>query len=108
MATVFAMRPIYRRPGRRNPLPRIRHNSSAPRQLCAAAGPAWFAGMTNMSHATSSTPMKAVIDFSYAAFVAAVIGIAVGGTAFSLVWLMHILKVEQDAEGWWLAARRTS
>jgi hypothetical protein len=37
--------------------------------------------------------MKAVIDFSYAALVAAVIGIAVGGTAFSLVWLMHILKV---------------
>ena len=32
--------------------------------------------------------MKAVIDFSYAAFVAAVIGIAVGGTAFSLVWLL--------------------
>jgi hypothetical protein len=39
------------------------------------------------------TPMKAVIDFSYAAFAAAVIGIAVGGTAFSLVWLLHILKV---------------
>jgi len=37
--------------------------------------------------------MKAVIDFSYAAFVAAVIGIAVGGTAFSFVWLLHILKV---------------
>ena len=36
---------------------------------------------------------EAVIDFSYAAFIAAVIGIAVGGTAFSLVWLMHILKV---------------
>ena len=49
--------------------------------------------MTNMSHATGSTPMKAVIDFSYAAVAAAVIGIAVGGTAFSLVWLMHILKV---------------
>jgi hypothetical protein len=39
------------------------------------------------------TPMKAVIDFSYAAFAAAVIGIAVGGTAFSFVWLLHILKV---------------
>jgi hypothetical protein len=37
--------------------------------------------------------MKAVIDFSYAAFVAAVIGIAVGGSAFSLVWLLHILKI---------------
>ena len=37
--------------------------------------------------------MKAVIDFSYAAFVAAMIGIAVGGTAFSFVWLLHILKV---------------
>jgi hypothetical protein len=37
--------------------------------------------------------MKAVIDFSYAALVAAVIGVAVGGTAFSLVWILHILKV---------------
>ena len=37
--------------------------------------------------------MKAVIDFSYAAVAAAVIGIAVGGTVFSVVWLMHILKV---------------
>jgi hypothetical protein len=49
--------------------------------------------MTGMSHANRSTPVKAVIDFSYAAFVAAVIGLAVGGAAFSLVWLMHILKV---------------
>ena len=49
--------------------------------------------MTGMSHTNRNTPMKAVIDFSYAAVVAAVIGIAVGGTAFSLVWLMHILKV---------------
>jgi len=49
--------------------------------------------MTSMSHANRSSPMKAVIDFSYAAVAAAVIGIAVGGTAFSLVWLMHILKV---------------
>jgi uncharacterized membrane protein YqgA involved in biofilm formation len=37
--------------------------------------------------------MKAVIDFSYAALLAAVIGVAVGGSAFSLVWLLHILKV---------------
>jgi hypothetical protein len=37
--------------------------------------------------------MKAVIDFSYAALIAAVIGIAVGGTAFSLVWILHVLKV---------------
>jgi hypothetical protein len=49
--------------------------------------------MTGMSHTNRSAPMKAVIDFSYAAVAAAVIGIAVGGTAFSLVWLMHILKV---------------
>ena len=37
--------------------------------------------------------MKAVIDFSYAAFLAAAIGIAVGGTVFSLVWLLHVLNV---------------
>jgi hypothetical protein len=37
--------------------------------------------------------LKAVIDFSYAALIAAVIGIAVGGTAFSLVWILHVLKV---------------
>ena len=37
--------------------------------------------------------MKAVLDFSYAAFVAAVIGVAVGGSAFSLVWLLHVLKI---------------
>jgi hypothetical protein len=39
------------------------------------------------------TLMKAVIDFSYTAFAAAMIGIAVGGTAFALVWLVHILKI---------------
>ena len=49
--------------------------------------------MTGMSHTHRSASVKAVIDFSYAAFVAAVIGIAVGGTAFSLVWLFSILKV---------------
>jgi hypothetical protein len=37
--------------------------------------------------------MKAVIDFSYAALAAAMIGIAVGGSAFAFVWLMHILKI---------------
>jgi hypothetical protein len=37
--------------------------------------------------------MKAVMDFSYAVVAAAAIGVAVGGTAFSFVWLMHILKV---------------
>jgi hypothetical protein len=37
--------------------------------------------------------MKVVMDFSYAVVVAAAIGVAVGGTAFSFVWLMHILKV---------------
>ena len=37
--------------------------------------------------------MKAVIDFSYAAFAAAVVGIAVGGAAFACVWLMRILKI---------------
>jgi hypothetical protein len=37
--------------------------------------------------------MKAVIEFSYAAFAAAMIGIAVGGSAFAFVWLMHILKI---------------
>jgi hypothetical protein len=46
-----------------------------------------------VSHKLERADMKAVIDFSYAAFVAAVIGIAVGGAAFSLVWLLHILKV---------------
>jgi hypothetical protein len=37
--------------------------------------------------------MKAVIDFSYAALVAAMIGTAVGGSAFAVVWLLHILKI---------------
>jgi hypothetical protein len=37
--------------------------------------------------------MKIVADFSFAAFLAAAIGIAVGGTAFSFVWLLHVLKV---------------
>jgi hypothetical protein len=37
--------------------------------------------------------MKAVIDFSYAALAAALIGIAIGGTAFAFVWLMHVLKI---------------
>ena len=37
--------------------------------------------------------MRAVADFSYAAAVAAAIGIAVGGTAFAVVWLAHILQL---------------
>jgi hypothetical protein len=41
----------------------------------------------------SEQAMKAVIDFSYAAFVAAMIGVAVGGSAFALVWLLHVLKI---------------
>jgi uncharacterized membrane protein YqgA involved in biofilm formation len=45
------------------------------------------------SHENKELAMKAVIDFSYAAVVAAVIGIAVGGSAFAFVWLMHILKI---------------
>jgi hypothetical protein len=64
---------------------------SAPRLRCGARILHWWnAGVSppNREHA-----MKAVIDFSYAAFVAAVIGIAVGGSAFSFVWLLHILKV---------------
>jgi hypothetical protein len=48
---------------------------------------------TGAPHESRERAMKAVIDFSYAALVAAVIGIAVGGTAFSFVWLLHILKV---------------
>lgn len=35
--------------------------------------------------------MRAVIDFSYAAVVAALIGIISGGTAFCFVWLVHVL-----------------
>ena len=37
--------------------------------------------------------MKVLAEFSYAAFLAAAIGVAVGGTAFSFVWLLHILKI---------------
>ena len=37
--------------------------------------------------------MKIIADFSRAAFAAAVIGLAVGGSAFSFVWLIHILKI---------------
>jgi hypothetical protein len=37
--------------------------------------------------------MKVLAEFSYAAFLAAAIGLAVGGTAFSFVWLLHVLKV---------------
>ena len=37
--------------------------------------------------------MKIVAEFSFAAFLAAAIGLAVGGTAFSFVWLLHVLKV---------------
>jgi hypothetical protein len=41
---------------------------------------------------TRSKAMKAVVDFSFAAALAAAIGIAVGGTAFSFVWLIHVLN----------------
>jgi hypothetical protein len=37
--------------------------------------------------------MKVLAQFSYAAFLAAAIGLAVGGTAFSFVWLLHVLKI---------------
>ena len=36
--------------------------------------------------------MKEALDFSYAVLVAAAIGIFVGGTAFSFVWLIHVLN----------------
>jgi len=73
-------------------LPAVRHNSSARRHACAA--PAHLALLECApSHPNQESEMKAVIDFSYAALVAAVIGIAIGGSAFSLVWLMHILKI---------------
>jgi len=35
--------------------------------------------------------MREALDFSFAVLVAAAIGIFVGGTAFSLVWLIHVL-----------------
>jgi hypothetical protein len=43
--------------------------------------------LNNREHA-----MKVLVDFSYAAFLAAAIGIAVGGTAFSFVWLVAVLN----------------
>jgi hypothetical protein len=36
--------------------------------------------------------MKVLVDFSYVAFLAAAIGIAVGGTALSFVWLISVLN----------------
>jgi hypothetical protein len=42
---------------------------------------------------TKEYAMKVLAQFSYAAFLAAAIGVAVGGTAFSFVWLLHILKI---------------
>jgi len=36
--------------------------------------------------------MKMLADFSFAAAAALAIGIAVGGTAFSLVWLIAVLN----------------
>ena len=35
--------------------------------------------------------MGEALDFSFAVLVAAAIGIFIGGTAFSLVWLIHVL-----------------
>ena len=35
---------------------------------------------------------KVLVDFSLAAMAALAIGIAVGGTAFSFVWLMAVLN----------------
>jgi hypothetical protein len=35
---------------------------------------------------------KVLVDFSFAAIVALAIGIAVGGTAFSFVWLIAVLN----------------
>jgi hypothetical protein len=39
-----------------------------------------------------ATPRKIVADFSLAAAAAALIGIAVGGSALTLVWLISILN----------------
>jgi hypothetical protein len=47
----------------------------------------WRRTPTTREHA-----MKVLVDFSYAAFLAAAIGIAVGGTAFSFVWLVAVLN----------------
>jgi hypothetical protein len=35
--------------------------------------------------------MKVLVDFSFTAALAAAIGMAVGGTAFTFVWLISIL-----------------
>ena len=39
-----------------------------------------------------STTRKIVVDFSFAAAAAALIGIAVGGSALSFVWLLAVLS----------------
>jgi hypothetical protein len=41
---------------------------------------------------TKGHPMKMLAEFSFAAAAALAIGIAVGGTAFSLVWLIAVLN----------------
>jgi hypothetical protein len=41
---------------------------------------------------TREHAMKVLVDFSYAAFLAAAIGTAVGGTALSFVWLIAKLN----------------
>ena len=38
------------------------------------------------------TTRKIVVDFSFAAAAAALIGIAVGGSALSFVWLLAVLS----------------
>jgi hypothetical protein len=41
---------------------------------------------------TEPNMQKVLVDFSLAAMVALAIGIAVGGTAFSFVWLIAVLN----------------
>jgi hypothetical protein len=44
-----------------------------------------------ITHSTEDSMKKVMVDFSFAAAMALGIGLAVGGTAFSFVWLVQVL-----------------
>jgi hypothetical protein len=91
MATVLAIAEDYTgAQSARARMPSVRHNSPAARHFAAASGASSAVAMAAYSM-KKERAMKMLADFTFAAAAALAIGIAIGGTALSLVWLVAVL-----------------
>jgi len=86
------MRRIYRQPGAHGPAA-IGSPQFIPAPPGSGSGAVIFGCWNDgVRQQTEKVMQKVLVDFSFAAALALFIGIAVGGTAFSLVWLIAVLN----------------